>query len=235
MIENVPGSARMSRPETGMTGMTGVTGVTGVSGMTGTTGARVVIRALLGCTVLLAACGDDGSASTPSDAQASDAAPSSQDAAIDAPPLPLSPIKINEVMPSNTASCADELGGFADWIELYNPSDAVIDLGGYTATDDVMVPLKSTLLPGLTIAAHGYLVLWADDDIEQGNAHLGFKLAAAAEAFALFDPGQRLVDTMSWTNAANDIAIARFPDGTGDFMSCAHATCAATNGAACPP
>lgn len=172
----------------------------------------------------LVACGNNGD--TPADA-ANDAA---SDAAIDTPGA--SPLRINEVMPSNVAACADPLGGHADWVELYNPSSADIDLGGYTVSDDLAVPLKSTLLPGLVVPAQGYRMLWCDDDIEQGPDHVAFKLSAGGEAFAIFDPGGTMVDSFTWTNAGNDVAYARVPDGSGAFASCA-ATCAASNGPSC--
>ena len=118
---------------------------------------------------LCAACGDDA-ATAPDAAEDADAA---SDAASDAE-LPASAIRINEVMPSNLAACADQLGGFADYVELYNPSAVDIDLGGYTVTDDPAIPLKATLLPGLIVPAGGYRLLWCDDDTEQGPDHVVF-------------------------------------------------------------
>jgi hypothetical protein len=156
--------------------------------------------------------------------------------AIDAGPVDAaaSPIRINEVMPANAMStCVDELGGNADWVELYNPTDADIDLGGYSATDDVGVPLRTTIVPGVMVPAHGYKLLWCDDDTQQGGDHLGFKLGAAGESFALFDPGVTMVDSVTWPALADDAVYARIPDGTGAFTTCTRATCGASNGAAC--
>ncbi len=178
----------------------------------------ILVAALVGC-------GDNARGTL-------DAASQGADAAIDTPAAAPSPLRINEVMPSNVAACADGLGGHADWVELYNPSAVDVDLGGYTVTDDLAVPLKSTLLPGLIVPAHGYRMLWCDDDVEQGPDHVAFKLSAAGESFAIFDPSITQVDSFTWTNAVNDVAYARIPDGTGDFATCA-ATCASTNGTSC--
>ena len=47
-----------------------------------------------------------------------------------------SPVRLNEVLPSNSNNCPDEVGERNDWVELYNTSDDSIDLGGYSLTDD---------------------------------------------------------------------------------------------------
>ena len=46
-------------------------------------------------------------------------------------------VVINEFMASNVKTIADGQGQFDDWIELYNPSDAPVDVGGWYLT-----PLK---------------------------------------------------------------------------------------------
>ena len=68
------------------------------------------------------------------------------------------PIVISELMwPGSTASTADE------WIELYNPSDAAVDLAGWTLTyrsgdeDKVMIVLDvAEILPGQTFLIANY-------------------------------------------------------------------------------
>jgi len=44
---------------------------------------------------------------------------------------------INEVMPSNNNSIADNAGEYDDWFEIYNSSNAPINLAGYYFTDDL--------------------------------------------------------------------------------------------------
>ena len=41
-----------------------------------------------------------------------------------------SPVRLNEILPSNGDGCADDIGERNDWIELYNTSDAAVDLAG---------------------------------------------------------------------------------------------------------
>jgi hypothetical protein len=186
-----------------------------------------MIRLALALAVL-GACGDDGGnagVDAGRDAASADAPP------LDGPPVPLGVLFINEVMPSNTAACMDVVGEFDDWVELYNKGATSIDLGGFTITDDPTMPTKVTLSAGVTVPAHGYLLLWADNQV-QGLDHLAFKLDASAESITLFAPGGTQLDTYAWTTAApTDTSYARVPDGTGPFITSTTPTCGATNGA----
>lgn len=188
-----------------------------------------MIRLLL-LAAALGACGDDGGgatvdASTTSDAKAIDAA-----TVADAPPSVLGVLFINEVVPSNTASCMDVAGEFDDWVELYNSGAVAIDLGGFTITDDPAAPTKATFAAGVTVPAHGFLLVWADNQV-QGLDHIPFKLDADAESITLFAPGGAQLDTYAWTVAApTDNSYARVPDGTGAFVTSTTPTCGVTNG-----
>jgi hypothetical protein len=160
--------------------------------------------------VLAAGCGGDNSSSAPA-----------------------APIAINEVMPANKATCADELGKFADWIELYNNEATAIDLGGYSLTDSPAAPRKAVLAAGVSIPAKGVLVLWADGEASASPLHLPFKLSKAGEEILLFDPSGKQLDTFTWTAAQSDLSYARAPDGTGAIAACAHPTCGTVNGSSC--
>lgn len=140
-------------------------------------------------------------------------------------------LRINELMASNGAACADDAGEFDDWIELINTGDADIDLDGIAISDDRTTPDKASL-DGLSIPAGGRLLLVADGTPAQGATHLPFKLSAAGEELLLFI-GEAIVDEVTWTSALTDVSLARFPDGSGDFATCALSTCGAANGASC--
>jgi hypothetical protein len=141
-------------------------------------------------------------------------------------------LRVNEVVASNASGCPDEAQEFDDWIELVNLGDDDVDLEGVTISDDRASPDKASL-SGLTISAKGHLVLFADGTLQQGANHLPFKLSAAGEEVVVFIDGA-VVDEVTWTQAASDTALARFPDGKGDFVTCAATTCGASNGTACP-
>lgn len=140
---------------------------------------------------------------------------------------------VNEVVPANANGCADEAGEKDDWVELYNPGDTAVDLGGWYVSDDAATPKKATLPAGLTIGAKGFLVLWPDDVPTQGPAHLAFKLKAEGESIVLSRPDGTVADQYAWTAAPDDVSYARLPDGTGAFVVCATPTCGAANDSTC--
>ena len=184
----------------------------------------------IACIACAACGGDDGGGDA---ADTPDAAAPSPDAAVLPPDAssPLGVLFINEVMPSNAAACADPFGEFDDWVELYNAGATDLDLTGFTVTDDTTTPAKATLT-GVTVPAHGYKLLWCDGQV-QGVDHLSFKLEAKGEQFAIYLPDGSLIDSITFGKATTDVSFARVPDGTGDFASCAHATCGAANGTTC--
>ncbi len=45
-------------------------------------------------------------------------------------------VVINEVLASNRSNRLDEDGDSSDWLELYNAGSSVVDLTGYSLTDE---------------------------------------------------------------------------------------------------
>jgi hypothetical protein len=124
-------------------------------------------------------------------------------------------VVINEFMPSNAATIQDEVGAYPDWIELYNAGDEDVDLGGFTISDTLSEPDKHELADGVIVPAGGFLLLWADDDEEdEGDTHLGFKLSAGGEEIGLYTPEGVAVDEVTFGEMATDISAARTPDGS---------------------
>jgi hypothetical protein len=140
---------------------------------------------------------------------------------------------INEVLPANSNGCADEVNERNDWIELYNAGTEDLDLEGFSITDDSASPRKSVFAAGVVVPAGGVLLLWADGTPDQGSNHLTFKLSSKGEAAILYDPDEKLVDELRFTDAVSDVSFARIPDGTGDFVLCASPTCGEKNGSSC--
>jgi hypothetical protein len=95
---------------------------------------------------------------------------------------------INEIMANNLSCCPDTDGGrdeFDDWIEIYNGEKKPVDIGGMYISQNRDKPLgyqiPRTNSSLTTIPPGGFLVLWADGDIDQGALHLGFKLSHNGE------------------------------------------------------
>lgn len=144
-------------------------------------------------------------------------------------PASTSPVRLNEVMPANKDSCADQAGEQDDWIELFNTSNVSLDLSGYSLTDDTSLPYQSVLPAGTVIPALGTLLFWADATPAQGKDHLTLSLKSEGEEVVLYDADARQVDIYHWTSASNKESYARFPDGTGQWSTTGHPTCGTNN------
>jgi len=120
---------------------------------------------------------------------------------------------INEFMASNESTIADENGEYDDWLELYNGNDYDLDLTGLYLTDDPQEPDKWEF-PAVSIPAEGHLIIWADDDPEQGELHTNFKLSADGEYILLYDHDTiTLIDSIGFTEQQPDVSYGRTSDG----------------------
>ncbi len=128
---------------------------------------------------------------------------------------------VNEFVASNGSGPADEAGERDDWIELHNPSTEAVSLAGWTISDDPEELDRHVFADGVTIDAGGFLLLWADDQPEQGPHHLGFGLDRAGGSILLRDDLGR-GSTIHHGALGADRAAARATDcceGEGCFES----------------
>ncbi|MBO6794621.1 MAG: CotH kinase family protein [Balneolaceae bacterium] len=131
-----------------------------------------------------------------------------------------SDLVINEFMASNSSTITDETGSFPDWVELYNPTDAEISMSGYFLTDDLANQDKWAF-PDTTIPSKGFLLIWVDDDEEDGPMHASFNLSKSGEDLGLyFDNGSELIAIDAFTYGAQqtDISFGREQDGEAGFI-----------------
>jgi len=99
---------------------------------------------------------------------------------------PESTLRINEVMADNGTAFADEFGEFDDWVEIRNMGAEPVNLAGMYLTDD-FGDHRNWQLPDVVIEASGFLVVWCDNQPEQGPLHATFKLSGGGEEIALYD------------------------------------------------
>lgn len=132
------------------------------------------------------------------------------------------PVVINEIMASNAQSTPDSQGQYDDWIELHNPADAPVDVAGMYLTDNPAVPTKwripATDSALTRIGAGGFLLIWADGDVEPGALHADFGLDAGGDELHLFDTdGVTLVDGIEYDRQIPDISYGRYPNAVGEW------------------
>ena len=132
-------------------------------------------------------------------------------------------IFINEFCAINDNFYSDEFGEYNDWIELFNAGNEAVNIAGLYMTDNFSSLRKyrfPNTNPGLTtIPSKGYLLLWADNDTEQGILHLNFKLDGEIEQIGLLEAnGIDFIDSVSYINQYADTTFGRIPDGTGPWF-----------------
>ena len=129
-------------------------------------------------------------------------------------------LHITEFMANNNESIEDEDGDASDWIEIFNSGSEPVSLDGYFLTDDINEPEK-WMFPDIEISGEGHLLIWTDNDTEDGYLHTNFKLSADGEEVALFDPDLNLVDFIQFDEQTDDISFGRVLDGDDnwDFLN----------------
>ena len=142
---------------------------------------------------------------------------------------------INEWLAQNATILADPMDDqFEDWIELYNAESSPVDLGGYYLTDTLTNKTRWKIPDNTVIPAHGYLLIWADDDNGQNNAtnsdrHTNFQLSAGGEEIGLFTESGLQVDAVVFGPQLNDVSQGRYPDGGGAIYAMTTPTPRAAN------
>ncbi|TWT35938.1 CotH protein [Posidoniimonas corsicana] len=110
-------------------------------------------------------------------------------------------LRITEVMASNDDTLVDFQGDSSDWLEIYNPSSAAVDLAGMYLTDDSDELTKWRFPAGVSIDPGGFLLVFASDKntvTPGGEVHTSFRLSAGGEYVGLVGAdGQTVVDAYS--------------------------------------
>lgn len=147
-------------------------------------------------------------------------------------------IFINEFQASNITTFPDivDFDDYSDWIELYNPTNTDVSIGGYYLSDDSSDPTKWQIPTGATIPANGYYLVWADDyDDAPGNTyirdwwprnisfttkygHTNFKLSKSGEFIGLYDQSGQIIDSITFGTQVDDVSFGRSPDGAENWV-----------------
>lgn len=139
-------------------------------------------------------------------------------------------VRINEWMADNDNTITNFEGEYEDWIELYNYGAGVVDLTDFTLTDNLTSPAKWTFPTGTTIAAGGFLLIWADSEAEETNGlHTSWSLSKDGEAIGFFTPDGWVVDSLVFGPQETDISEGRWPDASPNIYTMAIPTPLAPN------
>lgn len=139
---------------------------------------------------------------------------------------------INEVMASNDGAWIDGVGEAEDWLELVNTTTGSLQLEEFTLEDSSGEALK---LPEVTLRGGHRIILWLDDQVEQGTTHLPFKLSADGDELTLRNLAGEVLDTVTYEDAVTNESLMRLPDVVGELTRCRYATPGTPNGEDCAP
>jgi len=124
-------------------------------------------------------------------------------------------LRITEVLAVNDRVNKDAYGEYDDWVEIYNNDDRTINLEGLYLSND-MSDSRGFELPDRELAPGAWVLIWADNDLSQGDLHADFKLSSKGEAVALFESiehGNVLIDGWQYGRMSADISMG-FPSLT---------------------
>ena len=126
-------------------------------------------------------------------------------------PNDLSDIQINELLAINDLTLGDDYGEFDDWIELINHGESPVELDGYYLTDNQNQLTKWPFpFTNITIEPDSFLIIWCDNDDEQGDLHTNFKLSSGGEFLAIVSPdGSTILDSLTFPEQDADISYGR--------------------------
>ena len=148
-------------------------------------------------------------------------------------PLPdLPELCLNEFMALNSSTIQDETGAYEDWAEIHNHGAVDVDLNGMFLTDDLAQTMRWAFPPGTILPAGGFLLVWCDDDPEDGPLHASFKLAGDGEEVGLFTSladGNQLIDAYGFGPQLVDISEGRECDCCAGWQFFAAPTPGASN------
>ena len=139
---------------------------------------------------------------------------------------------INELMASNAGVEISPAINFDSWIEVYNPSDQAVNLGGMYLSDDAN-NLKKWQMPNDMgkVPAKGFKVIWLGS-ADSNELQAPFKLDCDGGAIYLSDSNGSLVTSEEYPTALSRTAWARKTDGGDDWGWTSTPTLEASNATA---
>ncbi len=146
-------------------------------------------------------------------------------------------IRINELGANKEITYSDYFEK-SDWVELYNRTDSVFDIAGLYISNKEdnprMYKIPGTLRGKTKIAPYGHCILWADEEPDNRELHLPFKLSANGGKLILsaYDESDSILlwrEKLEFTPHSNDQSFGRYPNGSEKLYLMRCPTPASTN------
>jgi len=134
-------------------------------------------------------------------------------------------IVINEYSAANYDTYPDNYtaitGGYNDWVELYNPTAAAIDINGWALTDKPSNPTKWKFPSSFIVPANGVAIVYCSgrDEITPAGAHTNFKITQTkgSEVLMLSDVGGVFQDSTQVLPNQNSHTRGRTTNGSANW------------------
>lgn len=130
-------------------------------------------------------------------------------------------VVINEILTSNSGVLSDEKGNYSDWIELYNPTDSALSLGGFGLSDEKKD--AEWTFPAITLEPKGYLVVFASgDNVSKTDApyqHTNFKLSSSGGGVYLFNADGKVSDSIEYKAQTENVSVGRDPQNLSQLAA----------------
>lgn len=129
-------------------------------------------------------------------------------------------IIINEIMAANVDVYLDPSLNYGSWVELYNPTDKSVPLGGLYVSDDPLNLKKHRLLDSYgAVPAHGYALLNFDHHevwTEASYRQIDDKLDCDGGVIIISD-GNKIIAQQFYPEAISRVSYARTTDGGSEW------------------
>ncbi len=136
-------------------------------------------------------------------------------------------VRINEVG-ANKEIAYNDYFDKSDWVELYNRTDSFVDIAGLYISNSEENP-RLHRIPDIygrktRIAPHSHCILWADEEPDNRDLHLPFKLPSNGGRLILsaYDEGDTLLlwrDEIEYSSHNDDNSFGRYPDGSNKLYT----------------
>ncbi|MDD3410865.1 MAG: CotH kinase family protein [Eubacteriales bacterium] len=124
---------------------------------------------------------------------------------------------VNELCSSNKTCYLDYYGQSSDWIELYNGTDAAIELEGWSLSKDEDRPRQFVFSARTLEAGERLLLSAATHASHEKEPCVGFKLSSDGGVLRLYQPDGTLCDQVAFPSLKTDTSYGRVTDGGDEF------------------
>jgi hypothetical protein len=126
---------------------------------------------------------------------------------------------ISEFQSVNNSTICDEWGDYDDWIELYNPYDDPVNIGGMVLRNNAHIWGIPTGDTSTLLSPGSYFFIWADHEEEQGLFHANFRLSTSESLIICESDSITIIDSLRIPEIPDDYSYGICPGGEWRILS----------------